>query len=368
MPKTLFLIESFMVGGAETYLLRFLEYCRPEEAFVLSKSGKGGALEERFRGCATVVRDIRLNLYNPLTYARLYRYLRANRFDAVCDMQGNFAGWTLLCARLAGVRCRLAFYRQSQNQFKPDPIRQLYTRLITWTMQRCATRILSNSKAALDHFHPDHEAYPNRFRVIYNGFDASMLSTADRLDVRRTLGIAPEAFVVAHSGRLAAAKNHETILACAKQLCTRHSDIHFVLMGRAVDTAYRKTIADLGLEKQIHLLGYRSDVLDLLRGADLFYFPSLNEGQPNALIEAMASGLPFVASDIPPIRECVPETCFANLLSPTDVEAHVARIEQFYHHRDELKYFTCQDWAIDHFDARRLFNAFREEIETPHSI
>ena len=186
-----------------------------------------------------------------------------------------------------------------------------------------ATRILSNSHIALEHFHPQlQRTHPERFRVIYNGFDTRNLSTRSKESIRTELGLPQDAFVIGHTGRYAPAKNHETI----------------------------------------HLLDYRSDALHLLPAFDLFYFPSLNEGQPNALIEAMATGLPFIASDIPSIRESVPTNLYDYLVAPTDLPTHIKRIEYLYHNRQELTLTQCRDWAIQQFDAAKLFNEFREEL------
>ena len=72
----------------------------------------------------------------------------------------------------------------------------------------------------------------------------------------------------------------------------------------------------LGLEKQVTLLGQRDDVKELLEVADIFVFPSMHEGCPNALIEAMAMGKPCVASRIGPIEE-VMEDGVSGVLVPT---------------------------------------------------
>lgn len=93
---------------------------------------------------------------------------------------------------------------------------------------------------------------------------------------------------------------------------------------------YEMMVQQMGLNKQIHLLGYRDDVLRILPLFDLYYFPSLTEGQPNALIEAMATGLPFVASDIAPIKESVPPAIRSLLLPPCDSERAVKVIERIY--------------------------------------
>jgi glycosyltransferase involved in cell wall biosynthesis len=68
------------------------------------------------------------------------------------------------------------------------------------------------------------------------------------------------------------------------------------------------------------LLGYRKDVPRVLKSLDCFLFPSLTEGQPNALIEAMVSEIPIVASDIPSIKECVPSKIADTLKKPLDVQ------------------------------------------------
>lgn len=80
----------------------------------------------------------------------------------------------------------------------------------------------------------------------------------------------------------------------ASELCHKYKDIHFVLVGKGVKEKYEMMVQQMGLNKQIHLLGYRDDVLRILPLFDLYYFPSLTEGQPNALIEAMATGLPLL--------------------------------------------------------------------------
>ena len=363
MPKILFLLQSLEQGGAETYLLRFLEYTHIPQAYVLCKSGHGGALEKRYQAVAKIELSLKLSLCNPFDYIRFYHYIKREQFDVICDFQGNFAGWTLLCARLAHIKSRIAFYRQSRNQFRPSLSRNLYTFFITKAMLWGATRILSNSHIALEHFHPHLiKTDPERFRVIYNGFDTRNLSTRSKESIRTELGLPQDAFVIGHTGRYAPAKNHDTIISCAEILCRQHPNVYFVLMGKGVKQSLQARIDAAGLTRQIHLLDYRSDALQLLPAFNLFYFPSLNEGQPNALIEAMATGLPFVASNIPSIRESIPTNLYEHLVAPTDLTTHIKRIEYLYHNRQALRQTICQEWAIQHFDATKLFNEFREEL------
>ena len=110
-------------------------------------------------------------------------------------------------------------------------------------------------------------------------------------------------------------------------------------------------------------MGYRTDVMDILKGLDLFYFPSVTEGNPNALLEAMASNIPFVASDIPPIRESVPGFLKPTLINPYNEEKNYSAIEDMYLHREKLELRKCKEWAIEHYDAYRQFNLFKDELE-----
>ncbi len=85
-------------------------------------------------------------------------------------------------------------------------------------------------------------------------------------------------------------------------------------------------IARLGLDDRVRLLGHRPDVAEVLSAADLFVFPSVYEGLGGALIEALALGLPIVASDLPALREVVRPGENADLVSPTDSAALAAAV------------------------------------------
>src|SRR5690606_36550209 len=122
-----------------------------------------------------------------------------------------------------------------------------------------------------------------RFRVIYNGVDQVEFSKVEQREtVRDEFGLSPSAFVVGHVGRYNVAKNHETILKVASQVCRQDPRVHFLLCGRDTDgLEVTAQVEALGLEGRVLLLGHRFDVSRILQAMDLFYFPSITEGQPN---------------------------------------------------------------------------------------
>lgn len=118
-----------------------------------------------------------------------------------------------------------------------------------------------------------------------------------RASKRKQLGIAEDAYVLLSVGELTKRKNHEVVLRALKEL--NDSSIQYVLCGKGDLQEHLQHVAvELGIEKQVHFLGYRLDIPEIYRMADCFVFPSVHEGLPFALMEAMESGLPIVCSRI----------------------------------------------------------------------
>jgi glycosyltransferase involved in cell wall biosynthesis len=183
-----------------------------------------------------------------------------------------------------------------------------------------ATHILFNSHAAIEFFFPERFSTDTRFKVIYNGVNIEEYNLKESKEsIREDLGIPINAFVVGHAGRLNKAKNHEMILKVFQHLQQEDFKSFLVLCGRDTEKLVSQ-LETLGIKEKTLLLGYRKDVPRVLKSLDCFLFPSLTEGQPNALMEAMVSAIPIVASNIPSIRECVPSKFVDALKNPSDIE------------------------------------------------
>ena len=118
----------------------------------------------------------------------------------------------------------------------------------------------------------------------------------DRNAKRQELGIPDDAFLMLSVGELNKNKNHQIILKAMARLNDR--DIHYAVAGVGNKQDHLLELAgELGISEQVHLLGYRTDIPELDRVADVFCFPSIREGLGLAAIEAMASGLPLITSD-----------------------------------------------------------------------
>lgn len=130
---------------------------------------------------------------------------------------------------------------------------------------------------------------------------------ASILNRKKELGIPVDRIILLSSGELIKRKNHETILRAISQLKDT-SSIHYVICGHGKLEAHLYELAqNLGITNRVTFLGYRQDILEVLQTADIFLFPSYQEGLPVALLEAMASGLAVICSDIRGNRDLMGE-------------------------------------------------------------
>lgn len=360
MKKVAFLVTGLNSGGLENYLLRFLSFYREDiQATVVCKGGYTGDLKNDFDELGANIIPIEIGYFNPSKFYQLYRILLRGDFESICDFTGNFAAIPLYLARFSGIKKRIVFHRGSNNRFKETPVKILYNKIINRQIPLVATDVLANSKAAMNFFHEGSWEKDSRFEVIYNGIKASEFLNSDE-NLREKLEIPSDAFVVGHVGRFNEAKNHKTIIEVAVALCKMHVGIYFILCGKDVDKQLKARVEAENLTEQIKLLGYRADVIKVLNTLDCFYFPSINEGQPNALIEAMIVGLPFVASDIAPIKETVPKELHPLLVPPLIIDFAVDAILEIKN--CEMDRLEIKDWAISHFSAKKWFEKFYSKL------
>jgi glycosyltransferase involved in cell wall biosynthesis len=360
--KYCFFLYNTEPGGLEVYLLRFIQHFKGDWAVtVICKSGKTGKLLSGFEQAGAKVIPFKGGYFNFLAWYRMYKIFKTGRFDAVCDLTSNFGGVYMWLASKAGIRNRVAYYGQSTNHFPETFFRIWYDRFVNRLVNSNATMVVLNSITALDNFFPYVQKADERFKVVYNGVDASLFRSEKNLSLKSALRIPANAFVVGHSGRFDEKKNHAAILRLAEVCKNKFDDVYFICCGNGTEKL-QPDIDRLGLNDRFLALGYRSDVHDVLRVFDVFFFPSYTEGQPNSLIEAMMAGLPFIASDIDPIKDTIPQHLFTQLVKPHDTDSAFEKLSFLYNRRNDLEKFSCRDWAINKYDANLRFKEFLDTL------
>jgi glycosyltransferase involved in cell wall biosynthesis len=148
-------------------------------------------------------------------------------------------------------------------------------------------------------------------KVIVNCVDCQRFAPEGPRPSPESLGLAPEARMILYVGELGTHKGTQDAIAAMSLVKRREPDAVLCIAGSGtaeVENQLKRQVAKLDLEREVRWLGYRRDTPELLRAADLFLLPSHTEGMSLALLEAMASAAPIVASDIRGNRVLIDET------------------------------------------------------------
>ncbi len=163
----------------------------------------------------------------------------------------------------------------------------------------------------------------NKIAVIANSVDIRRYTRVkDQSGIRAELGLPPDARIAAVVATFKRQKGHRYLIDAAPAVIARFPNLHILFVG---DGELRDELAaqavERGLGDRIHFLGLRQDVPDLLAAGDCFVLPSLWEGLPMALIEAMAAGLPVIATAVSGSSEVIVDGESGLLIPPADVAA-----------------------------------------------
>lgn len=182
----------------------------------------------------------------------------------------------------------------------------------------------------------------------------------NRNQKRSELHIPPEAFHIVTAAELNDNKNQKAIIEAVGSLPQK--DIYYSICGKGVrETFLREQIKEKGLEKRIRLLGFRTDMEEILQTADCFAFPSYREGFGVAAVEALLCGVPLVAADNRGTREYALEGKNAIICRADSVSAFAGAIDRLYQDRELRRKMAgnCRDSALK-FTVEEVEKTMRE--------
>lgn len=307
------IITSLHADGAQQALTRILKALghRAQRMSVISLSDEGsigGPI--RAQGVSVQSLGMRAGWTSMCDLWRLRQTLKKSRPDVVITWlyHGDLIGG--LAAKLAG---RLPVVWNVRRSGVPDSGTKRATQVAVAACRKLARRLPTAVVFCSERSRREHvdRGYPAaRTNVVPNGFDLSVFrprpDAAARL--RSELNLPPAAKVVGHFGRFHPAKDHATLLDAAARVATADSDVHFALCGRGVDgdnPGLATMLQRFAIAHRCHLLGHRADVAQLMAGMDLVVSSSRTEGFPNAVGEALASGVPCVGTDVGETRRII---------------------------------------------------------------
>lgn len=215
---------------------------------------------------------------------------------------------------------RTARYRQLPLVFTHHTLYEQYTHYVpgdSATMQRFAIELATRYANLCDQIIAPSQSIATLLQqrgvttpveVIPTGVYPQRFAQGDGQAVRQQQGIAADAFVIGHLGRLAPEKNLEFLAHAAANVAVERANVHFLVVGAGPsEQAIRAIFAQAGVADKLHMTGVlqQQQLVDALHAMDIFAFASSSETQGMVLTEAMAAGLPVVALDAPGVREVV---------------------------------------------------------------
>lgn len=197
---------------------------------------------------------------------------------------------------------------------------------------------------------------PKQFHCIYNGIKQTspVIKSDDyknklRCQIRQELGLPANSKLLLTVARLHPQKGHDYLIPIIPQIINKFPQVHFVWVGNG-DRQQELTelLQKYRVVERVTFLGYRADIPNLLTAADLFVFPSYQEGMPFAVLEAMVYGLPIVASDTGGIPEMITDGKHGLLFKTGD--------------RQDL--FKKLDWALSNYTLMaKMANAAQKQAQ-----
>lgn len=302
VKKIVHVITDLDVGGAEMMLYRLLSSSvgsTDYQHIVISLTSQG-PIAAQLKARGFVVFDCGLVSLKkmPAAIMRLRRLLQQLQPDIVQTWMyhADFIGG--LVARWCGYRNIIWGIRSTQV-----PINSRLTGLLVKINARLSyllpKKIVCVAQAALES-HRQFGFDDKRMLVIGNGIDLDEFFKGmdSSLAVEKTMSL-PR--IIGCVGRYHADKGQDLLVQSFAQLLPQQPDLRLMLIGRGCDSANQQLVAllkQLNLEHAVDLLGERQDIAALLHTMDIYCMPSRSEGFPNGLVEAMACGLPCVATDV----------------------------------------------------------------------
>ena len=334
--RLLHLINSLRPGGAETHLARLLPELvrRGHEVSVGYLYEGSSSIPNLLRDASVQVVWLKGSLRHPVkTYFQINRLLREGGFDLVhthlpqCDMLGGVAALINKTPWVVTLHTDFEYLDRFPYCLTHPPL------------LRKAGALIAVSETVRDFIAPilgmDRTGLSNRIAVIHHGLNGDdfckFVSLTDRQNIRDEFGIPDDAFLLGSVGRLSEDKGHKHLIAAIDTIAETGIPVHLALVGDGpLQAELLQQSSEIGWGSRVHFFGKRFDVPNVMAALDVFVHPSLWEGFGIVLLEAMALGLPIVASDVGAIPEIVLNGQTGLLVPPGDPPELAAAIIRLY--------------------------------------
>jgi glycosyltransferase involved in cell wall biosynthesis len=315
----LHLVHGLPMGGAEMALFHYIKalgqesykhyvYCFGTDGPVRIKIESLGVPVYMGKKRASVKQPLKFGISLIILLQNLIKFIKSNHIDIIqshsvhANQLGVAVGKLLKMPVFPTVHSTMAFVDSRKN----SDLRLYLRKIVDHITYRIAQQILAVSEEVKDVILRTYKIRNDRVAVLKNGivFDETL---SNQSDLREIFENSKDRLKVLAVGRLVAIKGFDILIKAVAEIANLDSNNLLVLIIGNGEERLRlqELIHNLNLENHVILLGLRHDVIDFMKRSDIFVIPSHYEGLSIAMIEAMACGLPIIASDSPGLKNHV---------------------------------------------------------------
>lgn len=344
-------------GGGEKWMVLAAQELKKKGHHVIVGCRKHSILESRSKSVGLPV--VNLDIYSDVSLVggvQLRKIVARESIDLIIGCQNKDVRVAGLMSKLTGGP--LVISRQGvqllhkSNKYK-------------WSFVPLCDGIITNTYS----IKKEYDSYgwwgKDYVKVIHNGIPV-LNDLAEPCDLKTILPtINEQTRVILSTGRLAAQKGFQYLIEAAQDIVKQHRNVHFIIAGKGkLEAVLTKQINQAGLEKRVHLIGFHPNVHSLLQAADIFVLPSLYEGMPNALMEALANGVPSVSTDVNGVSELMKDEEHGYIVSSGNASELAGAIDKLLKD-DKLheKGQQARQHVITHFSVDKMVQTLEDHLQ-----
>jgi glycosyltransferase involved in cell wall biosynthesis len=297
------------------------------------------------------------NAYDTRAIRLLKNYLIENKIDILCthDYRSSFIGWR--ASSNANAKW-IVFSRGWTRENLKVRVYQILDKLIIRfadlivgvshsQKEKLSRLLISNDKLA----------------VVHNAVDADEFKDIEPIDLRQRFGFSESSIICICGGRFSEEKGQKFMVEAASMATEFNNNLRFILFGDGPDLpSIRKLIKRLDLEEYVFCPGFEKNFSGCLKGADILVNPSLSEGLPNIVLEAMAMKIPIIATDVGGVSELIENEKSGLIVGPGDPKAIAGAVRKLVEQPDAIPQIVDNGYksVINNFSFEKQYETLTD--------
>ena len=339
----LYVFDNMEFGGGERVFAQIINRLSSEQYNIMVACLPTGTFIEKIKGSEAQIKSFDMrNRFNFRVILQLSSLIKRERVDIVHSQGARADFFARIAAKLASAPNVVSTVPMPVEGFDVHPIRKLIYIIFSRFSERFVDRFMVVSDALEKIMIEKHGLEPQKVVKIYNGIETDEYCISDeeiayrRSSFRKKSDLGENVPVIGVIGRLVWQKGFKYFIEAIPDVLKEFKDARFLLVGEGeLEDELKMKSKKLKLEDKIIFTGFMDDIRDVLASIDIFVIPSLQEGLPVVLLEAMAMKKPIVAANIEGIMEILENSVSGLLVPPRDIKALAEAVINLLKHQDK---------------------------------